>query len=166
MEKHSEFKEAFILGQQSVVTQNHFGIPVIIHPQDTRVSNLEELEKQSRERPRFLEQKSQFDNVDDFIAYVNRYKTQETSIFYNREGKFAASIDWHVKNTFTTNPSWRGLSNVIFEIAERHSKALKAQYDLAFATQIVNNLNQAGLLKDEAGKLLLSPINPVGATKN
>lgn len=109
MENSREFKDAFDLGKESVVTREYFGVPVILHPENMRVTKLDELENQSRERPRFLEQTSQFDQLDDFIAYVNRYKTPETTIFYNRDGKFAASIDWHEKSEDgqTINPSYK-----------------------------------------------------------
>lgn len=68
------------------------------------------------------------------------------------------TIAEHVRQTFMEERDWRNFSRTISELAEKHCKTLKAQYDLAFATQIVNNLNQAGMLKDDVGNLLLAPI--------
>lgn len=50
---------------------------------------------------------------------------------------------------------WNNPEEQIKKLAKTHADEIKMRYDLMFATQIVANMSNHGLLKDEMSKLLL-----------
>lgn len=64
-------------------------------------------------------------------------------------------ISDHIKSIFERDRGWDNVSGQIDNLSKRFSQELKAQYDAAFANQVVLGLKEQGLLKDEVVKLLL-----------
>jgi hypothetical protein len=55
------------------------------------------------------------------------------------------------------NEKYKHFHKSVSDAAQEISNELKDRYDMLFASQIVSNLNKAGMLKDDVGKLLLGP---------
>lgn len=62
----------------------------------------------------------------------------------------------HLQSVFQAHSGWNNPTDQVKVLAERWSKELKAKYDGAFVTQLVQRINLAGMLKPEVEKLLLS----------
>ncbi len=71
------------------------GIKVVLHHKDMAVTKLKELQDSLLKKPRRFDQKVSLDCLDSFIAYVQRYQQQSTSIFIDQDGKIKAFLDWH-----------------------------------------------------------------------
>lgn len=65
------------------------------------------------------------------------------------------SISDYLKNVFNNHHGWNNPAEQVAKLAKEHGNKLKQQYDLVYASQIVAALNENGLLKDDAAKLLL-----------
>lgn len=61
----------------------------------------------------------------------------------------------HINDTFMANSLWNNPNDFIKKRADVIGEELKSRYDVAFATAIVMNLNQNGMLKEEISKMLL-----------
>ncbi len=64
-------------------------------------------------------------------------------------------ISDHVASIFMENSGWNSPHEFIKSRAKEIGAELKSRYDVAFATAIVMNLNQNGMLKEEISKMLL-----------
>jgi argininosuccinate synthase len=95
--------------------------------------------------------------VDDLFK-SKKLKKQYSSELVSFEEYIEKSFEDHTINSRDFNSN---LDSLIRKQATVISNELKQRYDLLFASQIVANLNNNGLLKDEAAKLLLSnTLNP------
>ncbi len=65
------------------------------------------------------------------------------------------AIEEHLKNVFLGSNQWNSPMEYLKKTAESCAKEIRSRYDLAFASQIVLKMNENGLLKDDAAKLLL-----------
>ena len=74
------------------------------------------------------------------------------TINYNRE---SVTIVQHIKNLFEKHSGWSNPDKKIEAIAKKFGEELKLQYNSIFATKIVQNMNEQGLIKDSALKTLL-----------
>lgn len=70
--------------------------------------------------------------------------------------KTEVSITDYIKRRFQKDSGWGTPRNTIEEIAKKFGMELKQRYDTAFATQIVIALEKNQMLKEGAGKLLLT----------
>lgn len=70
------------------------------------------------------------------------------------------SIKDHVTELFQKSHGWDGANSKIASIAKAFGKELKLQYNNAFATQVVVNMKDQGLLKDDVVKILLESPQP------
>ncbi len=66
-------------------------------------------------------------------------------------------ITEHIKNLFLQHSGWSSPEDYIKKIAQSFGKELKAQYNAAFANQVVIGMKEQGLLKDEVVQILLEP---------
>ena len=65
------------------------------------------------------------------------------------------TIEAYVKDLFQKNTGWNQPARQIDDIAKKFGQELKAQYNNIFATKIVQNLKEQGMLKDEVAQILL-----------
>lgn len=65
------------------------------------------------------------------------------------------TIEDYIKDLFETNHGWRNPQDQIKKIAKSFGDELKSQYNSFFATQIVVNMKEQGLLKDGVAQMLL-----------
>ena len=65
------------------------------------------------------------------------------------------SIDDYIKNKFQQNTGWNNQEEYIKKIAHAFGKEIKAQYNAAFANQVVVGMKEQGLLKDDVVQILL-----------
>lgn len=63
----------------------------------------------------------------------------------------------HIKQMFQQNTGWNRANDQIQKIAKAFGQELKLQYNNMFANQIVQNMKEQGLLKDEVVQILLEP---------
>lgn len=61
----------------------------------------------------------------------------------------------HLRSIFQNSSGWNNPVDQVKVLAEKWAKELKAKYDGAFVTQLVQRINLAGMLKPEVEKLLL-----------
>ena len=66
------------------------------------------------------------------------------------------SIVQHIKNMFEKGHGWNDPRRQMEAIAKKFGAELKAQYNNIFAAQIVENMREQGMLKDDVAKLLLN----------
>lgn len=78
--------------------KNPVAVPFVVIPEGTKVQTLEHtIFHPNLPEPVRLEAKQQFTDVASFIAYVNRFKTPGTVIFFDHPRlTFAAILDYHV----------------------------------------------------------------------
>jgi hypothetical protein len=69
------------------------------------------------------------------------------------------SIVQHVKNLFMKHNGWASPDRKLEAIAKKFGQELKLQYNNAFASKIVSNMKEQGLLKDEVVQILLEGNN-------
>lgn len=95
----SEFLQAFRQGQKTLsISEIDFGhtkIPISITPIDMKITDLTNILEPHLNRPTHFKQDVIFTSIDDFCDYVNRYKTDQTTIFYTETGRVFAHLDWH-----------------------------------------------------------------------
>ncbi len=60
-----------------------------------------------------------------------------------------------IKELFSSRSGWNNPSDYMEKIAKKYATEMKAQYNNVFASMIVNNMNEQGLLKDDFSRLLL-----------
>ena len=60
-----------------------------------------------------------------------------------------------IKDLFSSRSGWNNPQEQMQVIAKKYAMEMKAQYNNVFASMIVNNMNEQGLLKDDFSKLLL-----------
>lgn len=72
---------------------------------------------------------------------------------YGNDNKVKSIHEWIAEQVRSSNSD---IVDSIKKLAATQVNQLKAQYDLLFATQIVNKIKDAGYLKDEVAQLLLS----------
>ena len=65
------------------------------------------------------------------------------------------SIHDHITSLFQQASGWNSPNDKIQKIAKEFGKELKDQYNVIFASKIVENIKEQGLLKDDVAKLLL-----------
>lgn len=68
-----------------------------------------------------------------------------------KEGK----ISEYIQDQFHRNHGWNKPHDIIEKIAKRFGEELKAQYNTIFASKIVQNMREQGMLKDDVAQLLL-----------
>lgn len=90
-----DFKSVYELGKNEVKIFDVDGVDVVIHPNDMSVKDFKSLQDSLLPAPRFFEQKCSFDTIESFIEYFTRYKSEQSSIFYNEDGQFTGYLDWH-----------------------------------------------------------------------
>lgn len=81
----------------------------------------------------------------------------------NRE---TITITKHIQNLFESHNSWNNPNGKIKEIAKEFGNELRLQYNNAFAMNIVANLKEQGLLKDDLVKILLESPQAPAANKS
>lgn len=64
-------------------------------------------------------------------------------------------ISEHIKELFMDDRGWNNVNTKIKEYSQKYSKEMKLQYDAAFATKVVMNMKEQGLLKNDVVKMLL-----------
>ena len=74
----------------------------------------------------------------------------------SRDSKMMIPIQEYILEKFTYQSGWDKPDDIIKKLAEKFAVELKQRYDIMFASQIVNKLNENGLLKDEAIVKLLN----------
>jgi len=62
----------------------------------------------------------------------------------------------HLRQIFQTSTSWSNPSKQVESLAKKWAEELKAKYDGAFVTHLVQRINIAGMLKPEVATLLLA----------
>lgn len=78
---------------------------------------------------------------------------------YDEKGNWInkdSSLKEYIENKFRKDSGWGSPNTLIEKIAKDFSIELKRRYDVLFASQIVNKMNEQGLLKDEAIQKLLA----------
>lgn len=68
-------------------------------------------------------------------------------------------VEQYIKNKFNSKNGWGDPYEQIEKAAKLFGAELRSRYDLAFATQIVKNLEANKLLKDNVAELLLTSEN-------
>lgn len=63
----------------------------------------------------------------------------------------------HLQSIFYSHSGWNSPADQVKALADKWGKELKAKYDGAFVTQLVQRIDMAGLLKPEVAQLLLPP---------
>lgn len=61
----------------------------------------------------------------------------------------------HVKDIFNSHHSWNSPEAKLEKLAKRFGEEMRLQYNNAFASKIVSNMKEQGLLKDEVVQILL-----------
>lgn len=104
------------------ITDNEVGQDLIFVPNSVQVINPEEYLKGLRDAPRRLRHSSRMFDEKSFIDHVNRFKDENSAIFYNPENKtFNAVFDYHVGGEHKA-PRWCGHT---CDYALKESDALK-----------------------------------------
>lgn len=65
------------------------------------------------------------------------------------------SPEEYLKERFVKDMGWSSPAEKVKELANKFGTEMKNRYDLLFASQLVAKMNETGLLKKEAAKLLL-----------
>ena len=65
------------------------------------------------------------------------------------------TMEEHIREVFNNHSSWGNPMKKLEAIAKDFGDELKLQYNAAFATRIVANMKEQGLLKDDVVKILL-----------
>lgn len=71
-----------------------------------------------------------------------------------KRGKTITMED-HIRDMFNDHSSWGNPMKKLEAIAKKFGEELTLQYNAAFATRIVANMKEQGLLKDDVVKILL-----------
>lgn len=74
-------------------------------------------------------------------------------IINTRKGKM--SIDEHILNLFNNHQNWNSPEAYLEKKAKQFATDMKARADVIFATKIVMNIKEQGLLKDGVAEMLL-----------
>lgn len=85
--------------------------------------------------------------IDEFIK-VGQVKS-------SRDSSKTVTIEEYIKEKFTYDSGYMSASDTIKKLAQQFGQEFKNKYDLLFASQLVAKMNETGLLKKEAAKLLL-----------
>ena len=80
-------------------------------------------------------------------------KTIDSGTIVNR-GRTITMED-HIRDVFNSHSSWNNPRKKLETIAKKFGEELRLQYNAAFATRIVANMKDQGLLKDDVVKILL-----------
>jgi len=64
-------------------------------------------------------------------------------------------IPEHIKQLFMNDRGWQNVDDKIRSYSKKFSTEMKLQYDAAFATKVVMNMKEQGLLKNDVVKMLL-----------
>jgi hypothetical protein len=62
----------------------------------------------------------------------------------------------HIKNLFMNDRGWQSVDDKIRSYSKQFSSEMKLQFDAAFATKVVMNMKEQGLLKNDVVKMLLN----------
>jgi uncharacterized protein YfdQ (DUF2303 family) len=85
--------------EAGVTELNVLETPGLAVPRELRIewlTNLRDRAEQLRERPRYLQQKRAFGDLESFVEYVNEFKTTSTRLYGNENGSsVTATIDDH-----------------------------------------------------------------------
>jgi hypothetical protein len=102
--------------------------------------------------------KSLYRDIQKIVAKVVSEGKIQTKDGYN-SNKIPMTIEEYVKHDFEHNTGYSSPKDKITELAKNFGNELKRRYDLLFASQIVAKLNENGLLKEDAVKMLLETIS-------
>ena len=75
-------------------------------------------------------------------------------------GQSPIKIEKHIENLFENSRGWSNPLDRIEKIAKTFSQDLKIQYNNVFAMNIVTNMKDQGLLKDDVAAMLTAPSAP------
>lgn len=84
-------------------------------------------------------------------SILNKALEGDGLITINREQK---TVQKHIEDIFNKNNIWNGPNEKIADIANKFSQELKIQYNNLFAMNIVLNLKENGMLKDDIALML------------
>ena len=104
---------------------------------------------------------------EEIKCLVNRILTKETTnkvknfiaegkVKSRRNSSELVTIEERIKEDYEYDVGYNTLRDVVKGYADRSSKEIKQRYDLLFASQLVAKLNEAGMLKEDVAKMLLS----------
>jgi len=68
--------------------------------------------------------------------------------------RFDGTIKDFIKQKFEDSGNWNNPREALDQIAKKYAQEMKAQYNMIFAAQVVDNMREQGLLKDDFAKLL------------
>jgi hypothetical protein len=75
-------------------------------------------------------------------------------------GQSPIKIEKHIQNLFESNRGWGNPADRIEKVAKAFGQDLKTQYNNVFAMNIVANMKDQGLLKDDVAEMLTAPSAP------
>lgn len=75
-------------------------------------------------------------------------------ITVNREQK---TVQKHIQDLFERSHGWSNPNQRVADIASKFGQELKVQYNNLFAMNIVSNLKEQGMLKDDVAAMLTKP---------
>lgn len=97
-------------------------------------------------------EKHMYKQMNSFIA--DFIKTGQIKSSNYSDAKMI-SVEEYVKQKFSSDTGWSSPNEQIKTLAKKFGDEMKARYDLLFASQLVAKLNDTGLLKKDAARLLL-----------
>lgn len=92
------------------------------------------------------------DRVEKTVdATLNKALEGDGLITVNRETK---TVQKHIQDLFNSSSRWNNPNEKIADIAKKFGQELKLQYNNLFAMNIVSNLKENGMLKDDVALML------------
>lgn len=93
--------------------------------------------------------------INDIISEIMKQEKIYISYTgYNKDNE-EITIEEYIKKKFLKDSGWDNPKESIEILAKQFSKELKDRYDIMFASHIVSKINEVGLLKEGAEKILL-----------
>ena len=92
------------------------------------------------------------DRVEKTVdATLNKALEGDCLITVNRETK---TVQKHIQDLFNSSSRWNNPNEKVAEIAKKFGQELKLQYNNVFAMNIVSNLKENNMLKDDVALML------------
>ncbi|HEY6527117.1 MAG TPA: DUF2303 family protein [Cellvibrionaceae bacterium] len=159
----TNFKEAYDLGQQQTQVIDINGIPAAIVAEGMKVEFLKKQFDEMLDKPRRFEQNTVIGSAQDFIAYFNRYANEQSTIFYNENGEFFATLDWHKSAEIPSfkNHTVRFTSEPHQKWSEWVAKNNKPQSQEDFALFIEDHIKE---FEEPEGQVMLEIASTLKAT--
>lgn len=94
------------------------------------------------------------EKIDSTIDKTLQNILEDESFIFNMNRE-KGTIKDHIKRKFEESGNWNRPREALDQVAKKYAQEMKAQYNNIFAAQVVDNMRQQGLLKDDFAKLLV-----------